>query len=102
MGDKNKGKEDNLESVSMGASNLNGPDDEFILGEERTRGGRRGGDPYNNADDEDPNDIAGKKTKGSTDEPSGTSSSDKKKVKKSKSKKNKRDNHEGAPDGDLL
>jgi len=109
--DKNKGKEDNLESVSMGASNLNGPDDEFILGEERTRGRGHRGDAYNNAEEEDqefshpnqdPNDIAGKKTKGSTDEPSGTSSSDKKKVKKSKSKKNKRDDHAGAPDGDLL
>merc|ERR1712166_980557 len=98
--DKNKGKEDNLESVSMGASNLNGPDDEFVLGEERDgrRQPRAARDPYAVADDEDqefahpaadPNDVAGKKTKGSTDEPSGTSSSDKKKVKKSKSKKSK-------------
>jgi hypothetical protein len=113
--DKNKGKEDNLESVSMGASNLNGPDDEFVLGEERGVDGRRqpraARDPYAVADDEDqefahpaadPNDVAGKKTKGSTDEPSGTSSSDKKKVKKSKSKKSKRDSHLGTPDGDLL
>merc|ERR1712166_531991 len=114
--DKNKGKEDNLESVSMGASNLNGPDDEFVLGEERGVDGRRqpraARDPYAVADDEDqefahpaadPNDVAGKKTRGSTDDPSGTSSSDKKKVKKSKSKKSKDGKAaQPTPDGDLL
>jgi uncharacterized membrane protein len=46
--DKNKGKEDNLESVSMGASNLHGPDDEFVLdeGADGRRQPRAAGDPY--------------------------------------------------------
>jgi len=111
--DKNKGKDDNLETVSMtqshggetksrksgktggyGDSELGsqvpaGPEDDFVVGGEAD--GLRSSDK----------DKAGKKTKGSTDEPSGTSSSDKKKVKKSKSKKSKKDGTP-TPDGDLL
>jgi len=47
-------------------------------------------------------DKAGKRTKGSTDDPSGTSSSDKKKVKKSKKANKKEKGGNPTPDGDLL
>lgn len=111
--DKNKGKDDNLETASMAQSHGGdmksrksgktggyddtelgsqipaGPEDDFVVGGEA--GELKSSDK----------DKAGKKTKGSTDEPSGTSSSDKKKVKKSKSKKSKKDGTP-TPDGDLL
>lgn len=112
--DKNKGKDDDLETASLsrsvkskeeskdtasgyGDSEMasqvpSGPEDDFVLGGEIA--GMR---PLS----ADKDDEGGKKTKGSTDDPSGTSSSDKKKVKKTK-KKSKNKGHNQTPDSDLL
>lgn len=76
----------------MGSQIPGGPEEDFVVG---------GDNAQVNSSDKD---KAGKRTKGSTDDPSGTSSSDKKKVKKGKSKKNKdpKQNNQPTPDGDLL